>query len=431
MGIEELRLLYLSQSEDKISHLRDTLDKIENGSTDSIDNLYWRFHNMVGSGGSYGFPYVTEISERASNILKPFMQHKKIPSPQAIKEVLQIIEILELYFKKALAAKGEFLPEEMLEYRSQGDSVSGMLPKTHNEYEPPPNTVLAVDSDEASLRLINWALGKENIEVWRIHEVHEALRLMTVERPDVVITEMKLRDSSGLDFVGKLRSDQVFRTLPVLVVASDPTLKDRIDAMAAGANQFFSKPFNPLVIAASVKAEIKRTAQIQEFTIYDSLTGAYSRRYIFERIREEIFKHQRSMEPLCMAIIDIDLFKNVNDTYGHLAGDEVLRRLITFLRDNFRMTDIIGRYGGEEFIVLMPNTTRNEAISILDRIRSKWAGTRHTLGGKKESVKITFSAGVAVLESPGLQAEDLLFRADRALYCAKDLGRNRVCSEES
>ena len=95
------------------------------------------------------------------------------------------------------------------------------------------------------------------------------------------------------------------------------------------------------------------------------------------------------------------------------------------------MTDIIGRYGGEEFIVLMPNTTRNDAISILDRIRSKWAGTRHTLGGKKESVKITFSAGVAVLESPGLQAEDLLFRADRALYCAKDLGRNRVCSEES
>jgi diguanylate cyclase (GGDEF)-like protein len=164
-------------------------------------------------------------------------------------------------------------------------------------------------------------------------------------------------------------------------------------------------------------------ARIEELAQLDELTGALNRRYIMRFVNDEIAKVQRSAGTSCVAIIDLDHFKKINDRFGHPVGDEVLRGFAHAIFADIRMIDRFGRQGGEEFLLLLPDTDMDHAVQILDRLRDRiaqldWATVSPDLS-------LTISAGVSTIR-PNDTAEDVLARADRALYSAKDAGRNRV-----
>ncbi len=169
--------------------------------------------------------------------------------------------------------------------------------------------------------------------------------------------------------------------------------------------------------------------QLVELATIDDLTRLYNRRYFFERFNQEVERAKRYRRPLSCIILDIDHFKNVNDTFGHLAGDQVLRDLGQILRKNCRQSDLAGRYGGEELIILLPETESSGARIIADRIR-EMIEEHQTVGHRGESIRVTVSLGVAslsALELAGLDKNDRIIQyADDALLLAKKGGRNRV-----
>jgi diguanylate cyclase (GGDEF)-like protein/PAS domain S-box-containing protein len=164
--------------------------------------------------------------------------------------------------------------------------------------------------------------------------------------------------------------------------------------------------------------------QLHEQAIRDPLTGAFNRRYLVETLEREMARAVRNQCPLCLLIMDIDHFKVVNDTYGHLAGDYVLQKLTCLLQQSTRKSDIVCRYGGEEFVILMPDSSIINALGRAEAWRSAVQQTPFQFAGRM--IEITVSMGVATTEKPGITYDELLAQADQALYSAKETGRNRV-----
>jgi diguanylate cyclase (GGDEF)-like protein len=182
-----------------------------------------------------------------------------------------------------------------------------------------------------------------------------------------------------------------------------------------------------LLVATLLSASIvDRTERLRVLSTHDSLTGLYNRAYFDERLYEELLRARRYGRPLSVGIVDIDRFKQVNDQYGHLSGDAVLRAFADHLRDSVRRTDIVARYGGEEFGLILPETTGEDAELKLERMRDQVESRTIPLPKLGRALNLTFSAGVASLPADGERAEELVTRADARLLAAKAGGRNRV-----
>jgi len=171
---------------------------------------------------------------------------------------------------------------------------------------------------------------------------------------------------------------------------------------------------------------VKLYEEIERISITDSLTEVYTRNYALERFVEEINRAKKRKDIVSVLMLDVDLFKNLNDTYGHLAGDLILREIAGMIKSSIREIDIAGRYGGEEFVIVLPDTDRTEAFSAADRIRV--AVDKEMIKAYDTTVKVTVSIGITTFPHDGSSVNELIDKADWALYRAKKLGRNRICS---
>jgi diguanylate cyclase (GGDEF)-like protein len=193
--------------------------------------------------------------------------------------------------------------------------------------------------------------------------------------------------------------------------------------MSLGGDDFLTKPIKPGHLVSSVSSRIQRSRMLRSFMVRDSLTGLLNHTAIKDQLEREVARAKRLKTPLAYAMIDIDLFKRVNDTYGHPVGDRVIKSLSRLLKQRLRETDVVGRYGGEEFAVIMSDTDGPAAMKVLDNIRDAFSRFSHLADGKEFSV--TFSGGIAdvALSGDAIKLGDF---ADRALYEAKHAGRNRL-----
>jgi diguanylate cyclase (GGDEF)-like protein len=208
------------------------------------------------------------------------------------------------------------------------------------------------------------------------------------------------------------------------VFLSAETNRDmQLEAMRLGGDDFMTKPIKSDHLISAVINRVKRSRTLRAFMVRDSLTGLYNHTTTKGQLEIELARAQRHQSALALAIIDIDHFKSVNDTYGHPTGDRVLKSLSRLLRERLRKTDIIGRYGGEEFAVVLVGTDGATAVGVLDEIREGLARIRQQAGG--EEFTVTFSCGIACF-SHYPDGPRLTDAADRALYAAKRGGRNRV-----
>lgn len=297
--------------------------------------------------------------------------------------------------------------------------------------------VLVID-DSATIReqvvrtLKDVGLFEEYIEA---RDGLEGFKTLIESKADLVICDVDMPRMDGYKFLQLVASRPELLGLPIIMLTGMMDFNSKIKGLEQGASDYLTKPFDSGELVARVKVQLKikslqdelkkANEQLKRLTNVDHLTNLFNRRYLTEILESEFFRARRNRENLSLIIIDIDYFKNVNDTYGHQNGDVVLASVAGLAQQQLRAYDSAARYGGEEFVLLLPGTSLQGAEVVAERVRQ--SVLEFGFPPPMEDLTLTISAGVATFPSPNVESIDSLFRqADEALYRAKQTGRNRV-----
>jgi two-component system cell cycle response regulator len=297
--------------------------------------------------------------------------------------------------------------------------------------------ILLVDDRQGSCERILQALGARH-EVVAEADPQEALFKAAEDNFDIFIVSLGLANYDGLRLCSQIRALERTRHLPILILAE---LEDRdrvLRGLELGVNDYLSRPIDRNELLARVRTQLRhkryadslrdKVQQSIELALVDPLTGLNNRRFLENHLATMLDQAQRRRAPLSLMIFDIDHFKRVNDTYGHDAGDEVLKGFADRLRRVIRGGDLLCRLGGEEFVIVMPNSSLEIAAKVAERTRSAIEGEPFVIDQKGTTIPITVSVGVAARGSEN-NPDSLYRRADRALYRSKSEGRNRVTAD--
>ncbi len=271
----------------------------------------------------------------------------------------------------------------------------------------------------------------------------EALEKIHASPPDLVLLDVMMPKIDGMEVARRMKSDRSLPFIPVIMQTALDSTESMVQGLDAGADDYISKPINFRELEARVKSLLRIQALQRELadrerqlsdandrllsmSRTDALTGLDNRRHLGERLHEMWELSTRLQEPLSIVMCDIDHFKRVNDEHGHQAGDAVLQQFAALLKADAREIDRVGRYGGEEFVLILPGTVVEAAVTFADRLRA--AVEDHVFDlGNGDTLQRTMSCGVAAWPHPLIQNQEGLIRAaDEALYVAKETGRNRV-----
>jgi two-component system cell cycle response regulator len=294
---------------------------------------------------------------------------------------------------------------------------------------------LVVDDSQATAQALAELLRAEGLEVSIAGDGAEAVKRATTEEVDIVLLDVELPGMDGLQALRMLRSTQSQRYLPVLMLSVREDRQKRLTALRLGADDFIQKPWDSEELIARVRRCLQvrarfddlavETEELHRLAVTDGLTQVHNHRFFQDRLRDEFRRAQRYDDPVSLILLDIDLFKVVNDKFGHQEGDRVLKLVAECLRKSVRDTDVLARYGGEEFAVLLPKTHLAGALTVAERV---WKDVSTVRAGPSAAAKVTASLGVSGYPNRSVVSADQLFRtADDALYRAKREGRNKIC----
>ncbi len=297
------------------------------------------------------------------------------------------------------------------------------LEQSLRHQQKPPYRLLVVDDDEELARHYALVLRNAGMEVKTVSNPEMVLDVMTEFHPELVLMDLAMPGYSGIDLARVIRMHDAWVSLPIVYLSAETDLNKQLLAMNSGGDDFLTKPISDEHLAAAVASRAARMRQLSELMTKDSLTGLLKHSRIKEQIALDFARAKRANKPLCVGMLDIDHFKVVNDNYGHAMGDQVIKALAHLLKQRLRKTDSIGRYGGEEFAVALPDCDPRAAFELLEDIRTRFKEIRFSAEDKHFSV--TLSAGA--VQAKGFEnASDMLIAADEALYAAKRGGRDRV-----
>ncbi|MCC7548557.1 MAG: diguanylate cyclase [Burkholderiales bacterium] len=309
-------------------------------------------------------------------------------------------------------------------------------------------TILAVDDDRPTLLVLEHLLRGLGYKVLTAHDGKSALATALSARPQIIISDWIMPGMDGINLCKALRQSEEGRQMYFIVLSALEQDDQLVEAFESGVDDYLTKPFTPRVLAARLRAGLRvvrlqeesqrdnenmrrfaaelavANRRLQQAALTDSLTGLPNRRYGLERLEQEWAATSRNHRPLACLMVDVDSFKEVNDSYGHDLGDALLRHLGAIMRREVRAEDTVCRMGGEEFLIVLSDASLSTAMVLAERVRRSVAQSAFTSG--QLTCKVTVSVGVALRE-PGMQRiEELVKVADNALYAAKDGGRNRV-----
>ncbi|MDB5733835.1 MAG: response regulator receiver modulated diguanylate cyclase [Alphaproteobacteria bacterium] len=298
--------------------------------------------------------------------------------------------------------------------------------------------ILVIEDRAESVAWFASALAPQN-EVSSADTFEEALVRVKGGDYDLIVVSLGMRGFDGLRLCSQLRSLPEGRHVPILVVVSDGDRRKLTQALEMGVNDYLTRPVDKNELVARVRTQLRKkryadrlrhNVQLSlEMAITDQLTGLHNRRYMSRHLDTLMSNAKKGDRPLAFVIMDIDYFKQVNDTYGHDIGDEVLKEFAGRIAANTRGIDLACRYGGEEFVVAMPDTDIAFATNIAERLRQSIETTPIKISRAPGQLNITISIGIARCEGASDTAETLLHRADQALYRAKRTGRNKVVAD--
>ncbi len=328
------------------------------------------------------------------------------------------------------------------------------------ESPEPRADILVVDDTIANLRLLTSILQENGFKARAVVSGQMALTVAHTAPPDLILLDITMPEMSGFEVCEQLKADPITSEIPIIFISALDATADKVKALTIGGVDYITKPFQIEEVVARVQTHLSlRAAQrqlqkaneelieiqddlrsrlaenellrqeLREQAIRDPLTGLFNRRYLQEHLEQEVSRAERENTPISILIMDIDYFKRFNDTYGHKAGDQMLKGLSFLLQREIRKSDTVCRYGGEEFLVVMSNVSLKDAAIRAELLRSEFEQLQVTFEGV--SLQATISIGVASYPEHGSVIGNVIQRADMALYAAKSAGRNQVKTLES
>lgn len=298
-------------------------------------------------------------------------------------------------------------------------------------------SILIIDDSENQRKQVHKIL-RDNAIGSSFHEASDGLKgikTLMEQEVDLILCDLEMPGFDGFKFLSAKNNIEERRDIPVIMLTGNISAKNKIKGLEQGASDYVTKPFDPAELIARVNVHLKiknlqdelkeSNEKLRELANTDALTGLSNRRVMTRELKKEFQRSLRLEKNLCFLMTDIDFFKKINDTYGHQVGDDVLKVVAGTMQDQIRPYDQISRFGGEEFAVVLPETDKEAALIVAERLRGKISEL--LFEGDMKGYQVTISTGMAVLYGDNYESEDdLINAADQALYRAKEGGRNRV-----
>ncbi len=312
----------------------------------------------------------------------------------------------------------------------------GMTEEKANVMDEPvegANILLVEDQDFETDKIVA-TFQQDNDSITTVKSGMQAMEYTAQKNFDLMIISLNLRSEDGLRLCSHLRSNEKTRSIPILMLATEEDMSRVAHGLEIGAHDYLLRPIDRNEILARARSQIRRK-RFQDrlrtnyeislsMALTDSLTGLYNRRYMEVHLQKLLQKNESQRKALAVLILDVDHFKDVNDTYGHSVGDEILKTFSFRLKDNLRSFDLVTRLGGEEFVAILPDITIEMAHFIAERLRRSIGEKPFKCGAQSGAITVTTSIGGAIIESGDHTVQSVLERADKALYEAKHGGRD-------
>ncbi|AZB44195.1 response regulator [Bacillus sp. FJAT-42376] len=397
--MEKYKIKLLENIRKQLQSWHDGANDIEGG------ELYKFLHSLAGTAPTIGLP---KIGRSAAVLMKEAEEKMSEKWPK---------ELLQSFLSPLLSIAYDEEAD-----REAGHSLSAGFTAEEKDL------VMLIDDDPALLMYVKDALEQEGFAVMAFTEASKALRAFFDLDPSCVIIDVHMEESSGLDILEEFKRYTNYRFTPAVMMSVDDTKETRMKSYQLDADDFIPKPFDLDELILRVSRLVTKKKNMKELIMLDELTRVYTRKHLlpsFTRLAEQM---ERENQPFSAALIDLDHFKSINDTYGHLMGDRVLRDFAEMLKKDLRTGDLPFRYGGEEFLVLFPRTDTQRAEQILHRMLDQFMSKEFK--ANKDTFSVSFSAGVASADR-GKGMEKTIETADHALYRAKQEGRAKILSEQN
>jgi len=295
--------------------------------------------------------------------------------------------------------------------------------------------VLIVDDEEDIRNSLKDFLLDNRFEVLTAANGQEAIEILERERVDVVMSDLLMPRMDGIALTRTVM--EMDYEVPVIIMTAYASIENAVEAMKAGAAEFVPKPFkfnhtlfiiHKVLETKHLQEMARKSEYYKKLSTVDDLTDLYNYRAFRQTLITEIKRHARYKRPLNLLMIDIDNFKEVNDRFGHLVGDQILKKLAELLKKSVRACDHLARYGGEEFAVILPETTENEAYMVGERIVLTVNEFQFETASAGPVGRLSVSVGLASFPADAVESQQLIEKADEALYRGKKLGKNRICT---
>lgn len=284
-----------------------------------------------------------------------------------------------------------------------------------------------IDDDPSMLIMLKEALEENNWMVMAYTDPEQAVKQYFEMKPDCLILDIQLPHKNGFEVLQEIQEYNEKYFIPTIMISIEDSKQMRIKAYQKGADDFIQKPIDIEEFVVKVNRHLQRKKMFEQSVLIDELTQIYNRKFLVESLPRFFHDFKRTKDPFSVCIVDIDYFKKINDTYGHLMGDKVLQDFAQYLKQNIRSLDIIYRYGGEEFVIVFPKTTNEEAKNRLTELMNGFSKIVFT--HQEINFTVTFSAGVYMVKDETVTIDEALKMADSSLYEAKSNGRAQVeCS---
>ena len=299
--------------------------------------------------------------------------------------------------------------------------------------------ILVVDDSSTARMITSSVLRDYGFWVETAVDGEEGIKKAKTFNPDAMVVDLRMPKMDGFQVCEHIKKFGKGQYIPILLLTAREDIESVVRGLESGADDYITKPFNEMEFIARVKVLLrlkslqdelyKANKKLERLSIIDGLTGIFNHRYFQEKFEELLEDARNKKEPLVIGLFDLDYFKMVNDTYGHIVGDKVLKTIAEIIRKNLKSSDVLARYGGEEFVVIFPNMKLNEAFIICNGILKEIESFKFDANGK--SFNLTVSGGLAEYNPESeIDKDKLLHKADMALYTSKREGRNRITISE-
>lgn len=296
---------------------------------------------------------------------------------------------------------------------------SSMQPGAKQQYE-----ILLIDDDVELVAFLRESLEKQSYYVSIALSAERGLKIFYESKPDLILLDILLPDQSGIDVLNQIIGKAKKERIPIIIISGEHSKNVQMYAYSLGVMDYLPKPVDIDLFLVLIKNRFELKREWQKSIIVDELTGAYNRKFFNQTMKQLVSDFKRTDRRFSVALLDLDYFKKVNDTYGHLIGDEVLLTFAELVQQSIRVEDSFCRYGGEEFALFMPNTDAASALIVIERIQQQFSALEFM--AKNEIFHVSFSCGVTEITNAHQNADKLIDEADQALYASKHAGRNQT-----